>query len=98
MHMTSPLLGPAPSQNQALMMSSTKRHGLANPDLQMPPRKINDGRDGIHDDVRLSVSKVNVQQQLGVSPSALVSHHTTIASAALEGQLSLGFHPSALAS
>ena len=80
------------------MMSSTKRQGLANPDLQMPPSMINGGGDDTHDDVRLNVSKVKVQQQLGVSPSALVSHHTTIASAALDGQLSSGFHPSALAS
>ena len=61
----------------------------------MPPSRLNNGGD----DQRLDdVSKVNVQQQLGVSPSALVSYHTTIASAALEGQLSSGFHPSALAS
>ena len=56
---------------------------------------INGGGDG---QLFTNVSKVNVQQQLGVSPSALVSYHTTIASAALEGQLSSGFHPSALAS
>ena len=78
-----------------MMTGSTKGQGLANSDLQMPPTKFNDGADG----QRLTdVSKVNVQQQLGVSPSALVNHHTTIASAALEGQLSSGFHPSALAS
>ena len=59
---------------------------------------INNEGDDTFDDVRRSVSKGNVQQQLGVSPSALVSNHTTIASAALEGQLSSGFHPSALAS
>ena len=79
------------------MMSSTKRQGLANPDLQMPPSMTNGGGDDTHDDVRLNVSKVKVQQQLGVSPSALVIQSTT-ASAALEGQLSSGFHPSALAS
>ena len=76
------------------MMSSTKRQGLANPDIQMPPPQITNGGDGQR---RTDVSKVNVQQQLGVSPSALVIKSTT-ASAELEGQLSSGFHPSALAS
>ena len=76
------------------MMSSTKRQGLANPDIQMPPPQIINGGDG----QRLTdVPKVNVQQQLGVSPSALAIKSTT-ASAELEGQLSSGFHPSALAS
>ena len=64
----------------------------------MLPPQIIYGEDATYDDVRLNVSKVNVQQQSGVSPSALVSHHTIIASAELEGQLSSGFHPSALAS
>ena len=77
-----------------MMTGSTKTQGLANPDLQMPPFKTIIGGDDkyIHD-----ASKVNVQQQSGVSPSALVVSPTT-ASAALEGQLSSGFHPSALAS
>ena len=64
----------------------------------MPPSQINNGGDVNHDDVLSDVSKVNVQQQSGVSPSALVNAAPTIASAALEGQLSSGFHPSALAS
>ena len=82
------------------MLSSTKRQGLANPDSQMPPSEI--AIEG--DDYRISrvsrndVSKAKVQQQLGVSPSALVNTSPTTASAALEGQLSTGFHPSALAS
>ena len=63
----------------------------------MPPSQIIHEGEVSYDDVRRNVSKVNVKQQLGVSPSALVTH-TTIASAALEGQLSSGFHPSALAS
>ena len=77
------------------MLSSTKtRLGLPNPNDMMPPPQIANGRDGqsLND-----VSKVNVQSQSGVSPSVLVIR-PTIASAALEGQLSSGFHPSALAS
>ena len=81
-----------------LVASSSKHHGLPNPNSKMPPSMIIDEGDGrpitISPDDRL---KVKVQQLMGVSPSALVSH-TTIASAELEGQLSSGFHPSALAS
>ena len=76
---------------------SIKHHGLPNPNSKMPPPKIFNGGDDYHNDDSPYASKVKVQQQSGVSPSALVSH-ITIASAALEGQLSSGFHPSALAS
>jgi hypothetical protein len=64
----------------------------------MPPPQIINGGDDTYDDVTSDASKVKSQQKSGVSPSALVSHHTTTASAELEGQLSSGFHPSALAS
>jgi hypothetical protein len=80
------------------MTDSTKHQRLPNLNVMMPPPRINIGGDDAYDDVRANSSKVKVQQQSGVSPSALVSAAPTIASAALEGQLSSGFHPSALAS
>ena len=58
----------------------------------------NDGGDKTFDDVRPDASKVKVQMQSAVNPSALVSVSPTIASAELEGQQSSGFHPSVLAS
>ena len=64
----------------------------------MPPSTINNEGDASHDDDRPAASKVKVQMQSGVSPSALVITLPTIASAELEGQLSSGFHPSELAS
>ena len=65
----------------------------------MPPLRIKDGGDDQRPGYDANAaSKVKVQMQSGVSPSALVNEAPTIASAALEGQLSTGFHPSALAS
>ena len=94
---SSPLVGSAQSQTQAIAIS-IKHHGLPNPNSKMPPLIIDNGGDDMNDDTRHDVSEVKVQQQSGVSPSALVSAAPTIASVALEGQLSSGFHPSALAS
>ena len=90
MKATSPQLAPA---------GSNHHYGLPNPDkLLMPPPMSNDGGDNTYDDVRPNASKVKVQMQSGVSPSALVKTSPTIASAELEGQQSSGFHPSVLAS
>ena len=35
-----------------MMTDGTQRQGLANPDLKMPPLKINDGGDDTFEDVR----------------------------------------------
>ena len=64
----------------------------------MPPPIVNVRGDDRLNYISPDASKVNVQLQLGVSPSALVSASPTIASAELEGQQSSGFHPSVLAS
>jgi hypothetical protein len=72
---------------------------MAGSDSKMPPPSINIGGDGqrLSDDVN-AASKVKVQMQSVVNPSALVNASPTIASAELEGQQSSGFHPSVLAS